>query len=70
MRPDVLFYGSLSVGAFAASILLAYETWAISSGNRTLTMWGRAAIHDWPPIAFAIAFALGWLINHFFWPKD
>ncbi len=48
-------------------LILAFETWALFTGNKPITVYVREAVHDFPGWAFAIAIALGIALGHFLW---
>jgi hypothetical protein len=60
---------SLLVTAFVGAIflLLAFETWALFTGNKTITDYFRDAVHDVPGLALAIAILVGIVLGHFLW---
>lgn len=49
------------------TLLLAFETWALFTGNRPITDYVRPAVHAFPGWAFAIAVAVGMVLGHFLW---
>jgi hypothetical protein len=60
---------SLLVTAVVGAIflLLAFETWALFTGNKTITDYFRDAMHDFPGLAFVIAILAGIALGHFLW---
>jgi hypothetical protein len=60
---------SLLVTAVVGAIflLLAFETWALFTGNKTITDYFREAVHDVPGLAFVIAIVVGIVLGHFLW---
>jgi multisubunit Na+/H+ antiporter MnhB subunit len=60
---------SLLVTAFVGAIflLLAFETWALFTGNKTITDYFRDAVHDVPGLALVIAILVGIVLGHFLW---
>ena len=48
-------------------LLLAFETWALYTGNEPITDYIRPAVHSYPGYAFAIAVVIGILLGHFLW---
>ena len=60
---------SFLVTAFVGAIflLLAFETWALFTGNKTITDYFREAVHDVPALAFVIAILVGIVLGHFLW---
>jgi len=51
----------------AIFLLLAFETWALFTGNKTITDYFRDAVHDFPGLAFVIAIVVGIILGHFLW---
>jgi hypothetical protein len=51
----------------AITLLLAYESWALLTGNTPITNFIRPAVHSYPGIAFVIAVVVGILLGHFLW---
>jgi hypothetical protein len=66
IRPN---FFSWLVAAFlgATFLLLAYETWALFTGNETITDLFRPAVHAFPGWAFAAAVVIGITLGHFLW---
>jgi len=60
---------SALVTAFVGAIflLLAFETWALFTGNKTITDYFRDAVHDVPGLGFVIAILIGITLGHFLW---
>jgi len=60
---------SFLVTAFVGAIflLLAFETWALFTGNKTITDYFRDAVHDVPGLGFVIAILIGITLGHFLW---
>jgi hypothetical protein len=60
---------SLVVTAFVGAIflLLAFETWALFTDNKTITDYFRDAAHDVPGLALALAILVGIVLGHFLW---
>jgi hypothetical protein len=60
---------SLLVTAFVGAIflLLAFETWALFTDNKTITDYFRDAVHDVPGLALVIAILVGIVLGHFLW---
>jgi multisubunit Na+/H+ antiporter MnhB subunit len=60
---------SFLVTAFVGAIflLLVFETWALFTGNKTITDYFREATHDFPGLAFVIAILVGIALGHFLW---
>ena len=60
---------SLLVTAFVGAIflLLAFETWALFTDNKTITDYFRDAAHDVPGLALVLAILVGTVLGHFLW---
>jgi hypothetical protein len=60
---------SLLVTAVVGAIflLLAFETWALFTGNKTISDYFRQTVHDLPGLAFVIAILVGISLGHFLW---
>ncbi len=60
---------SLLVTAFVGAIflLLVFETWALFTGNKTITDYFRDFVHDFPGLAFVVAILVGVTLGHFLW---
>ena len=60
---------SFLVTAFVGAIflLMLFETWALFTGNKTITDYFREAVHDVPSLAFVIAILVGITLGHFLW---
>jgi multisubunit Na+/H+ antiporter MnhB subunit len=60
---------SFLVTAFVGAIflLLVFETWALFTGNKTITDYFREAIQGFPGPAFVIAVLVGITLGHFLW---
>jgi hypothetical protein len=61
----VSFLVTAVVGAIF--LLLAFETWALFTGNKTITDYFREAAHDVPGLAFVVAIVAGIALGHFLW---
>jgi len=48
-------------------LLLAFETWALFTGEKPITLYVREAVHAFPGWAFAIAIVVGIAVGHFLW---
>jgi len=48
-------------------LLLAFETWALFTDNKTISDYFRDAAHDLPGLAFVIAILVGIVLGHFLW---
>ena len=51
----------------ALFLLLAFETWALFTDNKTITDYFRDTVHDFPGLAFVIAILVGIVLGHFLW---
>jgi hypothetical protein len=51
----------------AIFLLLAFETWALFTGNKTITGYFHDVVHDFPGLAFVIAILVGIVLGHFLW---
>lgn len=51
----------------AIFLLLAFETWALFTGEKPITLYVREAVHAFPGWAFAIAIVVGIAVGHFLW---
>ncbi|TME56695.1 MAG: hypothetical protein E6I60_03495 [Chloroflexi bacterium] len=60
---------SFLVTAFVGAVflLMLFETWALFTGNKTITDYFREAVHDVPSLAFVIAILVGITLGHFLW---
>lgn len=60
---------SLLVTAFVGAIflLLVFETWALFTGNKTITDYFRDFVRDFPSLAFVVAILVGITLGHFLW---
>ena len=60
---------SFLVTAFVGAIflLMVFETWALFTGNKTITDYFREAVHGFPGLAFVIAILVGIVLGHFLW---
>ena len=64
---DVVISALVTAAFGALTLLLAYETWALYTGNKPLTSYIRPAVHAYPGWAFVIAVAIGLLLGHLLW---
>jgi hypothetical protein len=48
-------------------LLLAFETWALFTDEKPITLYVREAVHAFPGWAFAIAIVVGIAVGHFLW---
>lgn len=51
----------------AITLLLAFESWALLTGNKPITDYVRPAVHSYPGYAFVIAVVVGILVGRFLW---
>ena len=51
----------------AIFLLLAFETWALFTGNKTITDYFRDAAQDVPGLALVLAILVGIVLGHFLW---
>jgi hypothetical protein len=51
----------------AIFLLMIFETWALFTGNKTISDYFREAVHAFPGLAFVIAILIGITIGHFLW---
>ena len=60
---------SLLVTALVGAIflLLAFETWALFTDNKTITDYFREAVQDVPGLALVLAILVGIVLGHFLW---
>jgi hypothetical protein len=67
LNRDNLF--SFVVTAFVGAIflLLAFETWALFTGNKTITDYFRDAERDVPGLVLVVAILVGTVLGHFLW---
>jgi hypothetical protein len=53
------------------TLMLAFESWALFTGNKPITEYVRPAVHSYPGTAFVVAVVIGILLGHFLWgPTD
>ena len=48
-------------------VALAFESWALLTGNKPFTDYIRPAVHSYPGWAFVIAVVIGVILGHFLW---
>jgi|GEM_PF-1381072 len=51
----------------AIFLLMVFETWALFTGNKTISDYFREAVHAFPGWAFVIAILVGIALGHFLW---
>jgi len=51
----------------AITLLLAFESWALLTGQTPIPEYIRPAVHSYPGVAFVIAVVIGILLGHFLW---
>lgn len=52
---------------FIIFLLLAFETWALFTGNKPISAYVQPAVREFPGYAFVIAVVVGILLGHFLW---
>jgi predicted ribosomally synthesized peptide with SipW-like signal peptide len=67
LNRDNLFSLLVTAAVGAIFLLLAFETWALFTDNKTITDYFREAVHDVPALAFVIAILTGIVLGHFLW---
>ena len=68
MRSSGVYFAALVTGLLSVVFLLmAFETWALFTGQKPITDYVHATIHTYPGWAFAIAIVLGILVGHVLW---
>jgi len=60
---------SFLVTAFVGAVflLMAFETWALFTGNKPISDYFREAVHAFPGWIFAVAVLVGITLGHFLW---
>ncbi|TMF60093.1 MAG: hypothetical protein E6I16_07420 [Chloroflexi bacterium] len=60
---------SFLVTAFVGAVflLMAFETWALFTGNKPISDYFREAVHAFPAWAFIVAVLVGIALGHFLW---
>ena len=60
---------SFLVTAFVGAVflLMAFETWALFTGNKPISDYFREAVHAFPGWIFAVAILVGITLGHFLW---
>ena len=60
---------SFLVTAFVGAVflLMAFETWALFTGNKPISDYFREAVHAFPGWAFIAAVLVGITLGHFLW---
>ena len=60
---------SFLVTAFVGAVflLMAFETWALFTGNKPISDYFREAVHAFPGWAFIVAVLVGITLGHFLW---
>jgi hypothetical protein len=68
MRSSGVYFAALVAGLLSlVFLLLAFETWALFTGQTPITDYVHATIHSYPGWAFAIAIVSGILVGHVLW---
>ena len=62
-----LFSWTVTALSGVITVALAFESWALLTGNKPITAYIRPAIHSYPGFAFIIAVVVGMLLGHFLW---
>ena len=52
------------------TLALAFESWALLTGNKPISDYIRPAVHSYPGYAFVIAIVIGILLGHFLWGPE
>jgi len=60
---------SFLVTAFVGAVflLMAFETWALFTGNNPISDYFRETVHAFPGWAFVVAILVGITLGHFLW---
>ena len=66
-NPSVLFSGLVTALLGVIFLLLAFETWALFSGQRPISDYVHGAVHSYPGPAFVVAVVVGTLVGHVLW---
>lgn len=66
-RSSIYFSGLITALLGVVFLLLAFETWALATGQRPITSYVRATVHNYPGWAFALAVVIGMLVGHVLW---
>lgn len=68
MRSSGRYFAALVTALLSVVFLLmAFETWALFTGQKPITDYVHETIHTCPGWAFAMAIVLGILVGHVLW---
>jgi hypothetical protein len=68
MRSSGRYFAALVTALLSVVFLLmAFETWALFTGQKPITDYVHETIHTYPGWAFAMAIVLGILVGHVLW---
>ena len=68
MRSSGRYFAGLVTALLSVMFLLmAFETWALLTGQKPITDYVHETIHTYPGWAFAMAIVLGILVGHVLW---
>ena len=67
LNRDNLFSFLVTAAVGAIFLLLAFETWALFTDNKTITDYFREAVRDVPALALVVAILVGIVLGHFLW---
>ena len=68
MRSSGMYFAALVTALLSVVFLLmAFETWALFTGQKPITDYVHETIHTYPGWAFAMAIVLGILVGHVLW---
>ena len=68
MRSSGVYFATLVTALLSVVLLLmAFETWALFTGQKPITDYVHETIHTYPGWAFAMAIVLGILVGHVLW---
>ena len=68
MRSSGMYFAALVTALLGVIFLLmAFETWALFTGQKPITDYVHETIHTYPGWAFAMAIVLGILVGHVLW---
>jgi hypothetical protein len=64
---DNVFSWLVTAFFFVVFLLLAYESWALLTGNTPISEYVKPAVRAYPGYAFVGAVVAGTLVGHFLW---
>jgi hypothetical protein len=68
MRSSGMYFAALVTALLSVIFLLmAFETWALFTGQKPITDYVHETIHTYPGWAFVMAIVLGILVGHVLW---